>query len=136
MFATQPEVIPVDTHVHQIAVKHYGMSTKSKMTMSPKLYDEVNNRLAAVWGPYAGWAHSVRCSIYSEVSDLNPTALSRFYSLQTSKPLQLTDSRLQPRLLNHRHPSKQSSSSSLQSWARDRERIRGTGNLLVSSLRP
>lgn len=55
------EVIPVDTHVHQIAVKHYGMSgsSKSKMAMTPKLYDEVSNKLAAVWGDHAGWAHSV-----------------------------------------------------------------------------
>ena len=49
----------MDTHVHQIAVKHYGMSGKGKTTMTPKLYDEVNDRLAKVWGPYAGWAHSV-----------------------------------------------------------------------------
>lgn len=28
--------------------------------MTPKLYDEVNAKLSAVWGEYAGWAHSVR----------------------------------------------------------------------------
>ncbi|RPD66368.1 DNA glycosylase [Lentinus tigrinus ALCF2SS1-7] len=54
------EVIPVDTHVHQIAVKHYGLRGTAKAgTMSPKLYEEVNTKLAAVWGEYAGWAHSV-----------------------------------------------------------------------------
>ncbi|KAF8921143.1 N-glycosylase/DNA lyase [Mucidula mucida] len=55
------EVIPVDTHVHQIAIKHYGMkgSTKGKAAMTPKLYDEVNKKLVSVWGTYAGWAHSV-----------------------------------------------------------------------------
>jgi N-glycosylase/DNA lyase len=28
--------------------------------MTPKLYDELNTKLAKVWGDYAGWAHSVR----------------------------------------------------------------------------
>lgn len=27
--------------------------------MTPQLYNEVNDKLAAVWGSYAGWAHSV-----------------------------------------------------------------------------
>ncbi|PCH37826.1 N-glycosylase/DNA lyase [Wolfiporia cocos MD-104 SS10] len=55
------EVIPVDTHVHQIAMKHYGVSgsSKAKSNMTPKLYDEVSSKLAAVWGDYAGWAHLV-----------------------------------------------------------------------------
>ncbi|EJD02464.1 DNA glycosylase [Fomitiporia mediterranea MF3/22] len=54
------EVIPVDTHVHQIALKHYGMrSSGVKTAMTPKLYDEVNARLAKIWGNYAGWAHSI-----------------------------------------------------------------------------
>lgn len=57
----QKEVIPVDTHVHQIAIKHYGLrgSSSVKASMTPKLYDEVNAKLANVWGDYAGWAHSV-----------------------------------------------------------------------------
>ncbi|KAH9901578.1 DNA glycosylase [Cubamyces lactineus] len=54
------EVIPVDTHVHQIATKHYGLKGGSKTTnMTPRLYDEVSTKLANVWGEYAGWAHSV-----------------------------------------------------------------------------
>lgn len=57
----QKEVIPVDTHVHQIAIKHYGLrgASGTKANMNPKLYDEVNSKLAKVWGDYAGWAHSV-----------------------------------------------------------------------------
>jgi N-glycosylase/DNA lyase len=63
----QVDVVPVDTHVHQIAIKHYGLrsSTKFKANMTPKLYEEVNSRLAGVWGTYAGWAHSVSW-IYAE----------------------------------------------------------------------
>ncbi|KAJ7271873.1 DNA glycosylase [Mycena haematopus] len=55
------EVVPVDTHVHQIAIKHYGLkgSLNAKTNMTPKLYEEINTKLVAVWGNYAGWAHSV-----------------------------------------------------------------------------
>ncbi|KAF9647540.1 DNA glycosylase [Thelephora ganbajun] len=57
------EVVPVDTHVHQIAHKHYGVKMPSakggKIPMTPKLYEEVATKLADVWGDYAGWAHSV-----------------------------------------------------------------------------
>jgi len=74
----QNEVIPVDTHVHQIAVKHYhlpGLSgSKGKGTMTPKLYNEISDRLGGIWGKYAGWAHSVRVA-YDTVSEemLNDT---------------------------------------------------------------
>lgn len=46
------ELIPVDTHVHQIAMEHFGMSGSSdfKMALMPKLYDEASNRFAAVLG--------------------------------------------------------------------------------------
>lgn len=65
-YVNQREVVPVDTHVHQIAIKHYGMrgSSGAKQNMTPKLYDEVNNKLTTVWGEYAGWAHSVRISYF------------------------------------------------------------------------
>ncbi|TBU65585.1 DNA glycosylase [Dichomitus squalens] len=54
------EVIPVDTHVQQIAIKHYGFRGPTKSgTMSPKVYEELSCKLATVWGDYAGWAHSV-----------------------------------------------------------------------------
>ncbi|KAF8136732.1 DNA glycosylase [Boletus edulis] len=56
------DVIPVDTHVHQIAAKHYGfrsLGSSKKVSMTPKLYDEINSKLGETWGEYAGWAHSV-----------------------------------------------------------------------------
>jgi N-glycosylase/DNA lyase len=64
----------VDTHVYQIAIKHYGFrgssASKSKINMTPKLYEEVNAKLAAIWGEYAGWAHSV-CGLYPLLNVLN-----------------------------------------------------------------
>jgi len=60
-------VIPVDTHVHQIAIKHYGFRGVSgtKQAMSPKLYGAISEKFYGVWGDYAGWAHSVSFSFRS-----------------------------------------------------------------------
>ena len=57
----QQEVVPVDTHVHQIALKHYGLKSTSrrKATMTPKLYEELSVKFFSIWGDYAGWAHCV-----------------------------------------------------------------------------
>ena len=53
--------MPVDTHVHQIALKYYGFKSMSrgKVTMTPKIYEELNLKFLSIWGDYAGWAHSV-----------------------------------------------------------------------------
>ncbi|RDB20955.1 N-glycosylase/DNA lyase [Hypsizygus marmoreus] len=64
MSLDKKEVVPVDTHVHQIATKYYGLkgtsaSNGKKVNMTPKLYEDVNTKLLSVWGDYAGWAHSV-----------------------------------------------------------------------------
>ena len=61
----QKEVVPVDTHVHQIALKHYGFKSMSrgKVTMTSKIYDELNYKFLSIWGDYAGWAHSVGFSV-------------------------------------------------------------------------
>ncbi|KAJ7111527.1 DNA glycosylase [Mycena crocata] len=61
MSLDKKEVVPVDTHVHQIAIKHYGLkgSLTVKANMTPKLYEEINARFFSIWGEYAGWAHSV-----------------------------------------------------------------------------
>ncbi|KAG6329284.1 hypothetical protein ID866_9804 [Astraeus odoratus] len=71
----------LDTHVHQIAVKHYGLSrlggSKAKATVTPTLYEEISNRLNNVWGNYAGWAHSILFT-----SDLR--AFSTYWTCQTS----------------------------------------------------
>jgi N-glycosylase/DNA lyase len=60
----QKNVVPVDTHVHQIALKYYGLrgtpqGKGGKVPMTPKIYEAVGKRLVEIWGDYAGWAHSV-----------------------------------------------------------------------------
>ncbi|KAI0293100.1 DNA glycosylase [Russula brevipes] len=77
----KPEVIPVDTHVHQIVVKHYGFrgASGTKQAMSPKLYDAISEKFYNVWGAYAGWAHSVLFTAdlkaFSDYGLLTPTPL-------------------------------------------------------------
>ncbi|KAF8321632.1 DNA glycosylase, partial [Clavulina sp. PMI_390] len=60
------EVVPIDTHMLQIAMKHYnfrvpGHSGKGGGVppMTPKLHIEVSAKLQKIWGPYAGWAQGV-----------------------------------------------------------------------------
>ncbi|KAF7305074.1 N-glycosylase/DNA lyase [Mycena kentingensis (nom. inval.)] len=61
MSLDKKDVVPVDTHVFQIAVKHYGLraSLTSKPNMTPKLYADINSLLVQKWGDYSGWAQSV-----------------------------------------------------------------------------
>ncbi|KAF8758390.1 DNA glycosylase [Rhizoctonia solani] len=61
MSLDKAEVVPVDTHVQQIATKMYGFKFQGKQpkAMNPKLYSEIASKFANTWGPYAGWAHSV-----------------------------------------------------------------------------
>ena len=88
----QREVVPVDTHVHQIAHRHYGVKMPSakggKVPMTPKLYEEVASKLADVWGDSAGWAHSVGNAKESVSKTL--TRIHRFCSHRTSSPSRIT----------------------------------------------
>lgn len=52
MALDQASSIPVDRHVFQFAERWYGIRSKR--------YEEVADRLRAIWGERAGWAHSVR----------------------------------------------------------------------------
>jgi hypothetical protein len=68
----QKEVIPIDTHVFQIAHKLYSFKPSTaavpvkkrasgeKIPMSPKLYEEVAENLGRRWGVYGGWTQAVR----------------------------------------------------------------------------
>ncbi|QRV86709.1 N-glycosylase/DNA lyase [Ceratobasidium sp. AG-Ba] len=61
MSLDKAEVVPVDTHVQQIATKMYGFKSRAgqSKSMNPKLYSEIATKFTDTWGPYAGWAHSV-----------------------------------------------------------------------------
>lgn len=49
--------VPVDTHVWQLAVKHYTPGLKGK-ALTPALAEQVADALVGVFGEYAGWAHN------------------------------------------------------------------------------
>ena len=51
--------IPVDTHVWQIAARDYMPKLKQAKSLTDKLYEEIGDYFRELWGPYAGWAHSV-----------------------------------------------------------------------------
>lgn len=51
------EVVPIDTHMWQIAKLHYGApNTKS---VSSKVYKSTSSTFFKVFGSHAGWAHSI-----------------------------------------------------------------------------
>ncbi|XP_043933978.1 N-glycosylase/DNA lyase isoform X2 [Protopterus annectens] len=60
MSLDKTEAVPVDTHVWQIAKRHYlpHLGSDNK-TLTDRLYKEIGNYFHNLWGPYAGWAQSV-----------------------------------------------------------------------------
>lgn len=55
MSMDQPSSIPVDRHVYQFAERWYRIKTKGGL----KGYEVIADKFRSLWGPYAGWAHSV-----------------------------------------------------------------------------
>eukprot|EP00457_Paulinella_chromatophora_P005909 gb/GEZN01005927.1/.p1 GENE.gb/GEZN01005927.1/~~gb/GEZN01005927.1/.p1 ORF type:complete len:392 (-),score=82.75 gb/GEZN01005927.1/:137-1312(-) len=58
----QLSCIPVDTHVWQIACRHYAHKISGGLhnkTLTDKLYKQVGDAFRDIFGPRAGWAHSV-----------------------------------------------------------------------------
>ena len=49
--------IPVDTHVWQLALRHYTPHLRGK-TNSPKYHPEIQKAFVERFGEYAGWAHN------------------------------------------------------------------------------
>jgi len=52
------QAIPVDTHIHQVAKEYLPHIAKAK-TLTDKIYSEIVDYFVSIYGPYAGWAHSV-----------------------------------------------------------------------------
>lgn len=66
--------LPVDTHVYQIAVKFYMPHLSNKKSVTKKTYDEIGDHFRKLYGPLAGWAHTVRIknsTLISISSDVN-----------------------------------------------------------------
>ncbi|KAK6303765.1 hypothetical protein J4Q44_G00262190 [Coregonus suidteri] len=53
-------VVPVDTHVWQIAKRDYSCAAgNGQKSLTDKVHREIGDFFRHLWGPYAGWAHSV-----------------------------------------------------------------------------
>lgn len=52
--------IPVDTHVFKIASDHYLPKIRQAKSVTAKIYTEIGDKFRDVYGPYAGWAQTVR----------------------------------------------------------------------------
>ena len=53
------DVIPVDTHVWQIACRDLDHSLKNQKSLTPSVYARVGDLFRQRYSPYAGWAHSL-----------------------------------------------------------------------------
>eukprot|EP00899_Mesostigma_viride_P022849 jgi/Mesvir1/3749/Mv15024-RA.1 len=49
--------IPVDTHVWQLAIRHYTPHLEGR-SLTPRVHGEVMGAFVQRFGPYAGWAHN------------------------------------------------------------------------------
>ena len=59
MSLDKTDAIPVDTHMFQIAAQKYLPHLRQHKSVTDKVYMEIGNHFRGLYGPYAGWAHSV-----------------------------------------------------------------------------
>jgi N-glycosylase/DNA lyase len=79
------DVVPVDTHVYQIAIRDYGLKGSKDASVNKAMYEKIRSKLQDAWGQKAGWAHQVCPFLHSHS---NTTCLmnlldSRSCSLRT-----------------------------------------------------
>ncbi|XP_028140193.2 N-glycosylase/DNA lyase [Diabrotica virgifera virgifera] len=53
------QAIPVDTHIYQIAKRLYMPSLPNNKTVTEKVYNDIGDNFRKLYGPLAGWAHTV-----------------------------------------------------------------------------
>lgn len=64
------DIVPVDTHVYQIAMRDFKFKGKKDLkTMNQQVYHEIRLFFKELFGDYSGWAQSVLFA--SDLSDLN-----------------------------------------------------------------
>lgn len=75
------ESIPVDTHIYQIAARCYMPRLPKQKTVTEKIYNEIGDHFRNLYGPLAGWAHTV--SFYTSAEIVLLMLVFRFYFVQT-----------------------------------------------------
>lgn len=64
------DIVPVDTHVYQIAIRDFKFKGKRDLkTLNKQIYHDIRQLFKWIFGDYAGWAQSVLFT--SDLSDLN-----------------------------------------------------------------
>lgn len=64
------DIVPVDTHVYQIAIRDYKYKGKRDLkTLNKQVYHGIRAHFKEIFGDYAGWAQSVLFA--SDLADLN-----------------------------------------------------------------
>ncbi|CUM63059.1 uncharacterized protein PRCAT00000624001 [Priceomyces carsonii] len=54
------DIVPIDTHVYQIAIRDYKYKGRKDIkTLNKKVYSDIRSYFKEIFGPYAGWAQSV-----------------------------------------------------------------------------
>ncbi|KAI5967594.1 OGG1 [Candida theae] len=72
MSLDKSNVVPIDTHVYQIAVrdfKYRGGGKREMKTLSKAMHDDIRRFFQGIFGDYAGWAQSVLFA--ADLTDLN-----------------------------------------------------------------
>ncbi|GAA5933050.1 8-oxoguanine glycosylase OGG1 [Sporobolomyces koalae] len=74
------QVVPIDTHVFQIAIRDYGFPASKTTALNLALHDKVSQHLAKQWQPHAGW-----CQQILFFADLKSTSSTTTTSSPTKK---------------------------------------------------
>ncbi|XP_067660776.1 N-glycosylase/DNA lyase-like isoform X2 [Haliotis asinina] len=89
MSMDKPGSIPVDTHVWHIAARHYIPKLQHSKSLTDKLYKEIGDSFRALWGEYAGWAHSVLFAAdLKHFKDVSKTEVNKKSPSQPKRPAQ------------------------------------------------
>ncbi len=55
------DVVPIDTHIHSIAMTYYGQKNENttKQQLTTANYDDISSFFEQLWQPLSGWAQAV-----------------------------------------------------------------------------
>jgi len=69
MSLDKSNIVPIDTHVYQIAVRDFKFKGGKSKTLNKAMHDNIRLFFQDIFGDYAGWAQSVLFA--ADLSDLN-----------------------------------------------------------------
>jgi N-glycosylase/DNA lyase len=61
MSLDKQDVVPIDTHMHSIAMTYYGLNSEptKKQLLTTANYDDISSFFEQLWQPLSGWAQAV-----------------------------------------------------------------------------